>query len=474
MPGTADIKILSCRLLFCQVTNRVPLKFGPEITTSVVCARTEITVTGAGKTGKKEASGWGETPLNVAWVWPGTLSYEYRLSRLKEFCVMLAKAWNNCPYHGHPMEIGRQFIDRELKSVLQESNRNSSADNAMPWLAALVCNSLFDIAVFDAYGLLHGTSSWDIFSNEFMNHDLSWYYGSKFEKQFTGKYPADYMVPKTSRKDVIPVWHLVGATDVVWDDEIKGTEPDDGYPVKLKDWIERDGLKCLKIKCVGIDADWDYRRLVSVGRMALQTGVEWLTTDFNCTVKDPRYVCEILDRLMAEEPKIYKLILYVEQPFPYDIEANPIDVRSVSARKPLFMDESAHDWSFVKLGRELGWTGVALKTCKTITGAVLSLCWAREFSLTLMVQDLSNPMFAIIPHAGLGRNAGTIMGIEANSMQFYPDASKDEERIHPGLFRRRNGLLHLESLGAEGFGYRAEEIFRAAKLEGETNKWVEA
>jgi hypothetical protein len=177
---------------------------------------------------------------------------------------------------------------------------------------------------------------------------------------------------------------------------------------------------------------------------------------------------------MAEDPAVYKMILYVEQPFPYDIEAHPIDVRSVSARKPLFMDESAHDWSFVKIGRELGWTGVALKTCKTITGAILSLCWAREFSFTLMVQDLTNPMFAQIPHAGLALHAGTIMGVESNAMQFYPAASKDEERIHPGLYRRRNGVLRLDSLGREGFGYRADEIFKAAGQDGGGEKWQEA
>ena len=62
------------------------------------------------------------------------------------------------------------------------------------------------------------------------------------------------------------------------------------------------------------------------------------------------------------------MLLYVEQPFPYELEDYPIDVRSVAARKPLFMDESAHDWQQVRLGRALGWTGVALKTCKTQTG----------------------------------------------------------------------------------------------------------
>ena len=75
------------------------------------------------------------------------------------------------------------------------------------------------------------------------------------------------------------------------------------------------------------------------------------------------------------------MILYVEQPFPYDLEKYSIDVHSVSERKPLFMDESAHDWELVARGRELGWTGVALKTCKTQTGALLSLCWAKLASV---------------------------------------------------------------------------------------------
>jgi hypothetical protein len=55
---------------------------------------------------------------------------------------------------------------------------------------------------------------------------------------------------------------------------------------------------------------------------------------------------------------------------------------------------------------------------------------------------------------------GTIMGVETNSMQFYPDASGPEAEVHPGLFQRRDGCLDLASLSGPGFGYRLHEIKR--------------
>jgi hypothetical protein len=200
--------------------------------------------------------------------------------------------------------------------------------------------------------------------------------------------------------------------------------------------------------------------LAKVGAIATKHGALWLTADFNCTVSDPAYVNEILDKLAIEQPQLYSMILYVEQPFPYELEKHRIDVHSVSARKPLFLDESAHDWKLIRLGRELGWTGVALKTCKTQTGAILSACWAKAHGMTLMVQDLTNPMLAQIPHVQLAARVGTVMGVETNSMQFYPEASAAEAMVHGGIYRRRDGRLDLSTLTGPGFGYRLEEIDR--------------
>jgi L-alanine-DL-glutamate epimerase-like enolase superfamily enzyme len=238
--------------------------------------------------------------------------------------------------------------------------------------------------------------------------------------------------------------------------------------VLLPDWIERDGLRCLKVKLRGNDEHWDYQRLLRVGQVAADHGADWLSADFNCTVNDPDYVNSLLDRLRDDHPAVYGRILYVEQPFPYDLESNRIDVHGVAARKPLFLDESAHDWRLVRLGRSLGWSGVALKTCKTQTGAILSLCWAKAHGMPLMVQDLTNPMLAQIPHVRLAAHAGTIMGVETNAMQFYPEASRAEAAVHPGLYQRRGGCVDLATLGGRGFGYRLEEMKRALPAEAAT------
>ena len=181
-------------------------------------------------------------------------------------------------------------------------------------------------------------------------------------------------------------------------------------------------------------------------------------------MQEPEYVNAILDQLKRDHPSIWDRFLYVEQPFPYELQENPMDVHSVSARKPLFLDESAHDWRLVQMGQELGWSGVALKTCKTQTGALLSACWAAAHGMSLMVQDLTNPMLAQIPHVLLAAHVGTIMGVETNAMQFYPEASRAEEQVHPGLYRRRNGEVDLSTIRGGGFGYRLAEMRKELPL----------
>jgi L-alanine-DL-glutamate epimerase-like enolase superfamily enzyme len=449
---STDVRVTAVSLYFLEVKTRVPLKFGPETLTEVTCARARVRV--EDRQGKS-AEGWGETPLSVQWVWPGSLPYAARLQRLKAFCLRLAGAWAALPEAGHPLELGSDFKERLLPGL-----REKHGGAGMPRLAALVCSSPFDLALHDAYGNLLDRPTYETYTAEFMNRDLSAFLtpaaGSRIS--FVRSYPGDFLRAAPARR--LRAWHLVGGLDPLEPAERTGAEPEDGYPTLLTDWIARDGLGCLKVKLRGTDAAWDYDRLLRVGRIARAQGADWLSADFNCTVTDPAYVVTLLDRLRDEAPRLYGMLLYVEQPFPYELEEHRIAVHAISARKPLFLDESAHDWRLVRLGRELGWTGVALKTCKTQTEALLTAAWARAHGMTLMVQDLTNPMLAQIPHLLLAAHVGTIMGVETNAMQFYPEASRPEAAVHPGLYRRREGMVELSSLQGPGFGYRVDEIAR--------------
>ncbi len=445
-----DICIRAAELYLLPVELRVPLKFGDQVLERVTCARVKVTVEGA----VGVAEGWGETPLSAAWVWPSALPYGHREARLIDLCRRIAVELPSAGRSGHPLELGADFIAGPLGAVHAAADAETGGE-PVPHLGALLAFSAFDLATYDAFGNLHGRPVFELLGGDFLSRDLGAFLPP--DERFASRFPGDYLEPRRER---LPVWHLVGGLDPIEEGGLTGAEPDDGYPVLLRDWIRRDGLRCLKVKLRGTDAEWDFARMVAIGQIAAEEGVDWLSADFNCTVTDPEYVNRILDRLRDEHPATYGRLLYVEQPFPYDLLTNRIDVHSVSARKPLFMDESAHDWTYVREGRALGWNGVALKTCKSLTGALLSLCWAKAHGMGLMVQDLTNPMLAQVPHALLAAHAGTIMGVESNGMQFYPEASRPEEAVHPGLYRRRGGKVDLSTLGASGFGYRIDEIVR--------------
>jgi L-alanine-DL-glutamate epimerase-like enolase superfamily enzyme len=449
VPAATDIRVVGAAAFLRTITARVPLKFGAEVLTGVQVAHVELEV--VDRRGRR-ARGVGETPLNVQWAWPSPLSYVDRLDTMLALCRSLVEAWAGCDTWGHPIEVG-DHVDRHVLPGRMPAH--------LPRLAALVCNAPFDLALHDAYGQLHAVDVYDTYGSEWMNRDLSSYFEQDPSAlRFAGLFPEAFLVNRTHVPTTLPVWHLVGGLDPIDHADVTGDEPADGHPVVLRDWIRRDGLRCLKVKLRGSDPEWDYRRLVRVGQTALETGVSALCADFNCTVEDPHVVDEVITRLRREHPSIAARLLYVEQPFAADLAVARHDVRALASRVPLFLDESAHDWRHVRLGYDLGWSGVALKTCKTQSGALLSLCWARAHGMQIMVQDLTNPMLAMIPHVRLAAHAGTIMGVECNAAQFYPEGSTAEARVHPGLYARRNGLVDLRTIGGPGFGYRATEVGR--------------
>ena len=154
------------------------------------------------------------------------------------------------------MEMGYDFIEGHLHRMLKETNAKRNAGAAMPHLAALVCFSLFDIAIYDAFAKAKGVGVYDLFSSEYMTRDLSQFFG---DSRFEGQFPADYLVKPKSKQ--LPVWHLVGGLDPISEEELTGKEPDDGYPVLLRDWICVNNIKVSDIPIASLDGQlsrWEF------------------------------------------------------------------------------------------------------------------------------------------------------------------------------------------------------------------------
>ena len=107
--------------------------------------------------------------------------------------------------------------------------------------------------------MLHEVPTYETYNARFMNADLDDYLEAAdgADVSFAGRYPEEFLV--NPRPRTIPAWHLVGGNDPIDASQLTGAEPDDGYPVLLRDWIRQDGLKCLKVKLRGNDAAWDHR-----------------------------------------------------------------------------------------------------------------------------------------------------------------------------------------------------------------------
>ena len=265
MAKNTDVRPVALSLHYLTVPMRTPLKFGPEICAGVTFARVRLTV--ADRQGRR-AHGWGETPLGVQWCWPSRLAYAPRLELMQRLCERLAPQWLALSEWGHPVELGHGFLETVLPGMVEQLNGEVNIGEPLPWLTGLICAAAFDLALHDAYGVLHGQPVYATYNAAFMNRDLAAFLEPAADAAvgFSGMYPQDFLVATPPAR--LPVWHLVGGVDPLVEADLTGKEPVDGYPVLLADWIRRDGLTCLKIKLCGVDQAWDYQRIVDVGHHA--------------------------------------------------------------------------------------------------------------------------------------------------------------------------------------------------------------
>ncbi|MFN2204029.1 MAG: enolase C-terminal domain-like protein [Caldilineaceae bacterium] len=447
----SDIRILDVRTYKVPTHCRTPLKFGAVVVEELPIGYAQVTVENrAGRRG----TGWGAMFLMDLWAWPvSDASHEAKNRAMCDLLDAYAALVAAVPDFVHPIELFME-TETDLRRLSMEASARYTCGERMPFLGALICASPVDHAVHDAFGHANGIDSYTGYGPEYMSFDLSRYLGP----DFAGHYPSQFL-----RQDFVPqvpVFHLVGGLDLLHRNEVTAEFPDDGAPNSLDDWILRDGVFCLKVKLNGRDLAWDLARTQEVARVYEDARRErpdlperpHLTADTNEQCESPDYMVEYLQRLREQAPGVYEDILYVEQPTERDLSAHRWDMRPVASLKPVLIDESLTSVEDFAQAMELGWSGIALKSCKCLSSDLLFLALAERARVPYAVQDLTNPSLALLHSVGLAARTHTILGVEANARQFFPAASAVEEEVHPRLFRVHDGVVDTRTLRGPGLG----------------------
>ena len=457
-----DIRVREVQTFKVPTACRTPLKFGAVVVEKTFTGYAKATVeTRDGQT----ATGWGAMFLMDLWAWPVSKApHEARERAMAALLESYAACVAGYPDFAHPIEVFCE-TEADLRRLAARAAAEHTPQDEMPLLAALVVASIVDHAVHDAFGNANRIDSYRGMGPEHMAWDLSRYLGDAYR----GVYPSQFL--RADYLPRVPLFHLIGGLDVLREADVPDGLPDDGVPNSLEKWIERDGVFCLKVKLRGTDMAWDIDRTLEVSRIwhevrrAKRPDIParpFLTADTNEQCAGPEYIVEYLEKVRERERRVFDEILYVEQPTERDLSAHRFDMRPIAALKPVLIDESLTTPEDFRLAMELGWSGIALKSCKCLSSDMLFVPMAELAAVPYAVQDLTNPSIALLESVGLAARTHTIKGVEANSRQFFPAANEGIAAVHRGLTEIRDGYACTESLRGPGLGYRIDEIDLAA------------
>lgn len=431
---------------------RVPLKFGRVI----VADSTSLIVKAVVENKKGDvAEGWGSMPLIDQWAFPDpSVPHEKKLEGMKsigeEACKFLERHLRGKFAHPIDMMWGvKQDILRLAKKVDEEVELGANT----PVLGVLVATSPIDAALHDAFGRVNGICSYDAYGPGYMERDLGFYLGD----QFRGRHISDYIRPKYVEK--VPVFHLVGALDKLTRDEIDASDPRDGLPVSLEEWIERDGVFCLKVKLSGVDIDWDVERTKNVAEIAHDTLKEkgrdefYLSADANEMNPNPDATLEYLRKLRKSSPTAFSRLLYLEQPTERDLGSHMFSMKEVAEIKPVLADEGVVDLHSFELALKLGWSGVAIKACKWHSSSLIYIARMEHYGIPYSIQDLTCTGLALVHSASLAARTEPLKGFEYNARQYVPFAFNEVQERHESLFKVKDGMVETDSLSPVGLGF---------------------
>lgn len=448
-PRPGDIRVLEVDHGFEDFRLRMPYRFGGRTITHLTLLNVSVLVrNGSGR----QARGAGSMPLGNVWAFPSShVTHDQSLGAMRVLAERIASITARHRQWDHPIDLYRGLEPLYLEAAARVSAENRLAE-PMPKLCALVVASPFDLAVHDAFGRVNGVDTYHAYGPEFMDRDLSHYLGEDFKGEWLDGYLRSRPAP------TLHLYHSVGASDPL--DSLDGAPAvEDGLPQTLAEWIAAEGLTHFKVKLNGSNLRLDVSRMVDIERVVSdgqrkRRVRDWkYSLDFNEGCRDVDYLLDFLGEIEKRAPSVAARLQYVEQPTSRNLAGPPRILLHPAARKvPLVADEALVDLDSFRLAREVGYSGVALKTCKGLSQSLLLAAAAQKYGAYLCVQDLTCPGLSLAHSAGLAARLPGVHALEANSRQYIPTANRRWMTKFPDLFRITEGRLGTAGLTGTGLG----------------------
>lgn len=331
--------------------------------------------------------------------------------------------------------------------------------------------ALVDRAVLDALCRALGISFYDA-----IRRNLAGIAPEQLLPEFKG-FDIDRFLSTRSPRAQIAARHTVGLVDPITAADIRqGQRVDDGLPETLEEVVAAYGHNWFKLK-VGGNVASDIDRLTAIAGV-----LDRAPAPYRCSLDGNEQYDDVdgvmaLWRKMRETPQLQRMvssIAFIEQPINRKT-ALERDVASLSAAKPVIIDESDSDLEAFPRARALGYAGVSSKTCKnfykSIINAARCALWNQAGSNTTFFMSGED----LTTQAGLAVQQDlalvSLLGLDhvernghhyVNGMADLPEA---EQRAfleaHPDLYHRADGAVRLKitggmlaigSLACPGFG----------------------
>jgi len=407
---STTFSILDTKVIFRVHELSPPLIIGKGVISKITEATCQVTITD----GLTVAQGYGTVLLSHVWCWPETASGEKDIL-LREATSAIAKAAIEITTANNVLGHGFDLI-RLADNLL----------GSLPSLARRVCCAPLDNAIHDAAGLLRNQPSFSLFRS---------HGPCPFDSYFPG-FGASGAIESMLRAPIanIEAQMVVG---------LRTSHTD------VNDYCRRFTIRRLKVKIGSGDVQTDVDHVIGVCRAIPQDGrVTDITVDANGCYPAPASLEEFLTLLRRQAPDVAVCISAVEQPSMTPLLEDHRSWSAIAADVPILIDESFCDLDNLKHAHACGWNGLAVKSCRGQTLALLGAAWGHARGWTNTVMDLTSPNIAALHTVLLASHISGVSTAEVNTVQFLTSGYSDLPESMKNSIVPDKGQLSLPTVTA--------------------------